>query len=338
MARAAVDRIPRERPRQQPVGGLHLRHHRISNRQRIVHAGHVRREIFREARLDEQPLARLLLGCVDGVVLLRKIGRLSRSARSQKYQRSAERRKQCHGPDHFDFPCRDFLAGAAAEALTGPRLFKYAMICQRDGSGMALQVGMPRRRLPFFNSQKYRRQWPAIGRARSASSDVCRVPARPFHGISRNDRRRVCLLRQSRPSGRLRDSLWSGSRAAHSSATNHPQPPCKAAARRGTTQLEVVPLAAPERSVCRRRPEILPALDFHSPWSRSLIFPPEDIPHCCTSKETEKRKSTLALLSFNPNCGERKIVGPCGMPKPTVGPRYCEVAFHPKPSVVPNPP
>ncbi len=44
---------------------------------------------------------------------------------------------------------------------------------------------------------------------------------------------------------RRRDSLWSGSRAAHSSATNHPQPPCKAAARRGTTQLEVVPLAAP---------------------------------------------------------------------------------------------
>src|SRR5277367_6263543 len=59
---------------------------------------------------------------------------------------------------------------------------------------------------------------------------------------------------------------------------------------------------------------------------------------CCTSYETEKRYNTCALLSFSPNCGEKRIVGPRGMPKLTVGPRYCEVAFHPKPSVVPRPP
>ena len=64
----------------------------------------------------------------------------------------SERRQERLGPNHFDFSCGEFAADAGPAA--GPRLFKYAMICQRDGSGIALQVGMPRRRLPFFSSQK----------------------------------------------------------------------------------------------------------------------------------------------------------------------------------------
>jgi hypothetical protein len=40
------------------------------------------------------------------------------------------------------------------EMELGPRLFTYVMICHRDGSGRALQVGIPRDRLPFFKSQK----------------------------------------------------------------------------------------------------------------------------------------------------------------------------------------
>ena len=52
-----------------------------------------------------------------------------------------------------------------------------------------------------------------------------------------------------------------------------------------------------------------------------------------------KRYKTRALLSFNPNCGEKKIVGPPrGRSKLTVGPRYWDVAFQPKPSVVHKPP
>src|SRR5580704_6467650 len=98
------------------------------------------------------------------------------------------------------------------------------------------------------------------------------------------------------------------------------------------------PLYPPRRGTPRpARNSCLPWISIHRGrvhwFFRRKIFPT-----CCTSKETEKRNNTLALLLFKPNCGERKMAGPRGMPKLTVGPRYCDVAFQPNPSVVPNPP
>jgi len=44
-------------------------------------------------------------------------------------------------------------SGPASRCGAGERLRKYAMICQRSGSGNALQLGMPFHVLPFLSSQ-----------------------------------------------------------------------------------------------------------------------------------------------------------------------------------------
>jgi hypothetical protein len=54
-------------------------------------------------------------------------------------------------PRHGSFPLAELFAPGLA---CSPRLFKYVMTCQRDGSGRELQEGIPRRKLPFLKNQK----------------------------------------------------------------------------------------------------------------------------------------------------------------------------------------
>src|SRR4030095_12862435 len=62
MARAAIDRAAREGPRERRAGGDGGGDDRVAGRERQVHVRRIPREELREARLEEEPLARGGLG------------------------------------------------------------------------------------------------------------------------------------------------------------------------------------------------------------------------------------------------------------------------------------
>src|SRR5580704_2656703 len=159
MAGAAVDGLPCEGAWQRSVDGLGLRDDGIADCKRRVHISHAGRKIFSPASVNEDALADILLGGRAAFIFALKLGRLPGAATSQeqKGDRTHDQRrsrgkefplrsKQSSEALHRDSPCE-------VSALE-PRDLMYVMTCQREGSGSALQVGMPRARFPFFKSQK----------------------------------------------------------------------------------------------------------------------------------------------------------------------------------------
>jgi hypothetical protein len=87
MAGPAIDRLAGKGAGQRAVGRIHLRDYRISDRQRLIHAGHVNGKIFREPGIEEQTFAnRILRG--RNVSISFKLRRFSRATTGQQYDRA----------------------------------------------------------------------------------------------------------------------------------------------------------------------------------------------------------------------------------------------------------
>ena len=196
-------------------------------------------------------------------------------------------------------------------AVAHPNFLRYATICQRDGSGIELHVGMP---LPDFRSsaaRKYRHPWLPSARARCASSAASRCPAHRRHGTWRSYPRKALLppaIASALPGERIhpRDD----NPPEPSSATSHPPAPCSSPARSRS------PTARTPRRLPMLFPDVL--IDFSDGRFAEFRTTPKTgtvRPRCSSSSQIAARRKP----------SDRSECSNC-----TVGPRYCDVCFQPE--------
>jgi hypothetical protein len=185
-------------------------------------------------------------------------------------------------------------AGWVPLAAGGPRLFTYVMICQRIGSGIVAQVGIPFGKLPFFNNQKIS---PSV----------------------------ACCTRSLRKLGLFPrpNASWPWHFAQWSSKSRFPADTASACPAYGFARLRSasgtcfsqLPSAARQIAATSRVPHATCAIFAFIPHPLvcQCALRRNRLKNCSTSYDTLKRHNTPTLFEFNPKLGSNPSDGPFGM-------------------------